>query len=334
MGVHPTAEDVQKIKKRENARSAIAAVGDGISALANLYNTSKGADNVTAPTLSANNHKRYEQYRQRLEKLDDERQRMKLDARYKDKMHEYQMHRDKVKDQQWDASFKSGEEKWKKSFQHTLDEAARSQLNADRNYNEGVRQFGERMNQQNKQMETSKAQFNASHDLQNRGLDLRENELAANEGRRKQISLYNFERAQGSKIPFAIGGKTYVVGAKSLDENIGNMAAAILHDLRNSEKFKHLSDEELAKDPEFRSIKKSLDASKVDAKKLAETVKTYMHQSPSAQNMLQDMHNYYERERKYAETGVYEDYMPEDSGTRKSPTGATDEGGKKKSPTA
>lgn len=56
-----TLEEQEKERKREKAKAIISAVGDGVSAIANMYYTSKGAISTpTGPSLSEQNKKRYD----------------------------------------------------------------------------------------------------------------------------------------------------------------------------------------------------------------------------------------------------------------------------------
>ena len=91
-----------------------------------------------------------------------------------------------------------------------------------------------------------------------------------------------------------------------MHDNIGNMAGAILYDLRNSDKYKNLSDEELtnySKAKDYIAMQRQLDPSKVNPKQLAETVKKYASSSPSAQAILKELHDYYAQEKAFAESG-------------------------------
>ena len=72
----PNEEDLKKEQKRERTRALISALGDGISAISNLYSTTKGAVPVpTTPTLSERNTARYNDIvNRRLKKAEERKQ--------------------------------------------------------------------------------------------------------------------------------------------------------------------------------------------------------------------------------------------------------------------
>lgn len=62
----PSPEEEEKQRKRERSRAILAAIGDGVSALSNLYHTSKYAPDMSNPgsSLSDNGRKRYDRWKQ------------------------------------------------------------------------------------------------------------------------------------------------------------------------------------------------------------------------------------------------------------------------------
>ncbi len=99
----PNEEDLKKEHKREKTRALISALGDGISAISNLYSTTKGAVPVpTTPTLSERNAARYNEIvNRRLKKADDRKQAL-TNSMFMDKQQDYREGRDKVEDQHYD----------------------------------------------------------------------------------------------------------------------------------------------------------------------------------------------------------------------------------------
>ena len=62
----PSPEEEERQRKRERSRAILAAIGDGVSALSNLYHTSKYAPDMSNPgsSLSDNSRKRYDRWKQ------------------------------------------------------------------------------------------------------------------------------------------------------------------------------------------------------------------------------------------------------------------------------
>lgn len=62
----PSPEEEEKQRKRERSRAILAAIGDGVSALSNLYHTSKYAPDMSNPgsSLSDDGRKRYDRWKQ------------------------------------------------------------------------------------------------------------------------------------------------------------------------------------------------------------------------------------------------------------------------------
>ena len=75
---HPSDEEMKKIRRRENAERIISAIGDGVSSIANLYYTTKGAPSIKY------NKSMTEATNARLEKLkaDREKRREEYEAAY------------------------------------------------------------------------------------------------------------------------------------------------------------------------------------------------------------------------------------------------------------
>jgi hypothetical protein len=62
----PSPEEEEKQRKRERSKAILAAIGDGVSALSNLYHTSKYAPDMSNPgsSLSDDGRKRYDRWKQ------------------------------------------------------------------------------------------------------------------------------------------------------------------------------------------------------------------------------------------------------------------------------
>lgn len=164
----PTAEQLEKERKREKRERLFAAIGDGISALSNLYFTTKGAPNMYNPEYSQS-----KQVASRWQKLKEDRD-AKLNAYIRDMMNakqaddanaeqerrwmrqlgidaynhkkdadaiQYKKDRDKTKDDQWKQSFDQKEKQFTEAQglrKDGLDEKKRSnkaneKLKASRN---------------------------------------------------------------------------------------------------------------------------------------------------------------------------------------------------------
>lgn len=110
----PDPKRLKEDAKRARTRNVITALGDGISTLANLYYTTKGAPNMLdgKNTLSAKSQARYDKliqdYKDNLEKYRQGR----LKAEQLDKEWNYRAERDKVGDEQWNKSHQLGLDKF------------------------------------------------------------------------------------------------------------------------------------------------------------------------------------------------------------------------------
>ena len=173
----PDPERLKEDAKRARTRNVIAALGDGISALANLYYTTKGAPNMLdgKNTLSAKSQARYDKliqdYKDNLEKYRQGR----LKAEQLDKEWDYRAERDKVGDEQWNKSHQLGldkfeyqkghdkvgddryaaeqehiaereakaDEQWNVTHKFRQEQSQQTQDNWQKTFDEGVRRFNE-----------------------------------------------------------------------------------------------------------------------------------------------------------------------------------------------
>lgn len=69
-----TAEELEQARKRESRQKLLSAIGDGLSAISNIYLTSKGSPGVKLPSLSARAQARWDKF---------EAERKAYDAQYK-----------------------------------------------------------------------------------------------------------------------------------------------------------------------------------------------------------------------------------------------------------
>lgn len=295
----PSQEQLEKERRRDKASRVINAIGDGIGALSNLYFTTKGAPSVQispSNTLSGVYKKRYDEMTAKRKEERDKWVAGYLNAAGQDKAqgntdraHAFQRERAKKQDDNADRAYE---------FQVKQ---------AERTWNRAGEQDAENKRRWEEQFAETKKNGAASRANAAGALGLRKQQLDYSRHKDKETRVYNFQKSQGKTIPFSIGDKTYVVGSNALNDNIGNMAGAILYDLRNSDNYKDLSDEELEKfSPKskgYKDMQKQLDPSKVNPKQLAETVKKYASTSPSAQVILKELHDYYAQEKAFAESG-------------------------------
>lgn len=294
----PSQEQLEKERRRDKASRIISAIGDGIGALSNLYFTTKGAPSVQispSNTLSGVYKKRYDELTAKRKEERDKWVAGYLNAAGQDRVqgnadrsHEFQKERAKEQDKKADRAHE---------FQVTQ---------ADRTWKRAREQDAENKRRWEEQFAETKKNGAASRANAAGTLGLRKQQLDYSRHKDKVTRVYNFQKSQGKTIPFSIGDKTFVVGSNALHDNIGNMAGAILYDLRNSDKYKNLSDEELtnySKAKDYIAMQRQLDPSKVNPKQLAETVKKYASSSPSAQAILKELHDYYAQEKAFAESG-------------------------------
>ena len=173
----PDPKRLKEDAKRARTRNVITALGDGISTLANLYYTTKGAPNMLdgKNTLSAKSQARYDKliqdYKDNLEKYRQGR----LKAEQLDKEWDYRAERDKVGDEQWNKSHqlgldkfeyqkgrdkvgddrytveqehraerdKVGDEQWNETHKFRQEQSQQTQDNWQKTFDEGVRRFNE-----------------------------------------------------------------------------------------------------------------------------------------------------------------------------------------------
>ena len=153
-------EELEAQAKRRKRTAIFSAIGDGISALSNLYFASKGAPNMydaknsVLPRLKAQWDQEDERQRTLREKytagamqamkMDDENEKYERDWKHTIDREAVADKRadDQYKFQQGEAARKQAN--WAAEQQFKKDESDRNQQNLDRQHEEGVRQFNER----------------------------------------------------------------------------------------------------------------------------------------------------------------------------------------------
>lgn len=121
----PDTEQLKKNAKHARTRNIIAALGDGISAIANLHYTTKGAPNMYdgKSTLTAKSQARYDKLMQDYKDNLDKYKQGQLKAEQLDKEWNHRAEREKVADEHWDKDYtyrenrdNQSQENWKKTY--------------------------------------------------------------------------------------------------------------------------------------------------------------------------------------------------------------------------
>ena len=151
-----TAEEKEAERKRQRRKAIFAAIGDGVSALANLYYTSKGALNAYdgKNTMSGKLKEQWEKDRKERRAKDKEyltgymqAQKWDDDAANADRSFEYQKGRDQVADDHWNSTFNFQKEQadkaegWRqKDYDFKVKQAEEEQKRWVKTFNERKRQ--------------------------------------------------------------------------------------------------------------------------------------------------------------------------------------------------
>lgn len=295
-----TEQEEAEASKKAKASALIMGLGDGISALTNLYYTTKGSPSVQQTNTLGKFQMDYERAKARRERLRDQLF-ARMEEAAKDQLF-YDRRKGEIQDQRdWEKGIR--EQGWKREdSKRTEDKAERGEVRRqtwereDSRDAENRRRFDLQYGLNVKQADRTQKNAEAGIGLQTKRYELQDR-------KDKEARIYQFKKVQGDEIPFVIEGKTYVVGSKALASNVGNIVANILEDVRNSDRFRDKSNRELAKDREWYEINKALNTSKSDVKKLAESMKRYAKYSPSAIEAFQRLSDYYNRGKREAENG-------------------------------
>lgn len=131
--------DVEIDPKRERNRAIVSAIGDGLSALSNLYFTTKGAPSMEQPKLSEKNMARYnylKDLRSKQEAAYNAGLMNAMDRDYQigenDRKWKYQSDRDSLLDNRYKESADAERNKWNTEFEYKKGQDALAQSNFDR----------------------------------------------------------------------------------------------------------------------------------------------------------------------------------------------------------
>lgn len=165
----PTEEEVAAEKKKQRRKAIFSAIGDGVSALANLYfvgqhgalNAYDGKSNMT-DKLKAQWDKEDKERQAKTEKylsgymnaqkMDDDNakdarnwahqlEREKVSDKRADDQFQFQKDRAAKQDDQWQKTFDNNNEHWNKDFDFKKERAAKQDEQWDKQFRESVRQF-------------------------------------------------------------------------------------------------------------------------------------------------------------------------------------------------
>lgn len=140
----PDPEQLKKDAKRSRTRNIIAALGDGISAIANLHYTTKGAPNMYdgKNTLTAKSQARYDKLMQDYKDNLDKYRQGQLKAEQLDKEWNHRAEREKVADEQWKQSFeyqkgrdKVGDDRYAAEQKHRTEREAKADEQWNKSFN-------------------------------------------------------------------------------------------------------------------------------------------------------------------------------------------------------
>lgn len=276
-------EELEKEKKRERTKAKILAISDALNAVSNLYFTTRGATSVQSPSLSEANKKRYADRLAAREKQQQEYIAALEKAGMEDVADEIRQNMEREKQQ-------SSREIAKENRV-----SAEARAAADREHRAAE---AEKDRAQKEKLAGQQREFTAGQNAANRAQ--RQQQIEAQQQRARSTNIRYFHQSQGDEIPFMLEGKTYVVGSKALDANVGNFARNILEDARNSPKFKDKTDKDLLRDPEWRKMTQDLTLDR-DPKRLSQAVKSYAKYSPATVRDIEQMARYYANGKRAAE---------------------------------
>lgn len=155
--VPKTAEQIEAERRKEKRDKMFASIGDGISALANLYFTTQGAPNAynQRNSMSAQTQARWDKYNK--EYQDEMRQYVPLymqamqrdearadgDRRWRNMLEQQDKQDARYEEQQQTAreAREQQQENWERTFEAQQQQREQQQANADRTFEESKRQF-------------------------------------------------------------------------------------------------------------------------------------------------------------------------------------------------
>lgn len=267
-----TPEELAREKKRERNRALIGAISDGVSAFANLYATTKGAQGTPQlPSMTQAATKRYEEAIERRRKLQDQYTAALGRAGFEDLA---QAHREQIVNTK-----NAADNVLAKTKEEGLDRRAKE-----------ARNFEVAMADLEYERQTATEKRKAEIDIAKTKLIKRftANENALNrQGQKDLINYRQTAKAEqyGKPIKVDLGDGIVTIGDKTLKNSAGNLAAMILSDLPNFPEFKGKSEKELAKNQDYFNIKKLLDP-KRNSRGFEDAVRMYVSKSPQAKSSL------------------------------------------------
>lgn len=200
----PTEEELKKERKRENARSIISAIADGVSAVSNLYFTGKGAKNVEQTSMSEANTKRYQEILDRRRKTKEKWDDARLAAYDRDRGFNYQKGRD---GENWKRSGEWHDEQVKADNTRYADNKERiaridTENKTDRDRNYDLNKKGQEI--QEKGQKDASALGWANHGLQKKAQEdsarIQEERIKAMGGRATRGKRIGFSDGSGNDV--------------------------------------------------------------------------------------------------------------------------------------
>lgn len=191
----PDTEQLKKNAKHARTRNIIAALGDGISAIANLHYTTKGAPNMYdgKSTLTAKSQARYDKLMQDYKDNLDKYKQGQLKAEQLDKEWNHRTEREKVADEQWKQSFEHTKERakvaddhWDKDYTYRENRDNQSQENWEKTYD-----LQKQTQQDNKQFRKDQIDAQNKRTEAARAKGVRGKETVFSDGKGNNVIIYD-----------------------------------------------------------------------------------------------------------------------------------------------
>ena len=195
----PDTEQLKKNAKHARTRNIIAALGDGISAIANLHYTTKGAPNMYdgKSTLTAKSQARYDKLMQDYKDNLDKYKQGQLKAEQLDKEWNHRTEREKLADEQWNKSHQLGLDKFE--YQKGRDKVADDHWNKDYTYRE---------NRDNQSQENWKKTYDLQKQTQQDNKQFRQDQIDA---QNKRTEAARAKGVRGKETVFSDGKGNNVI---------------------------------------------------------------------------------------------------------------------------
>lgn len=191
----PDTEQLKKNAKHARTRNIIAALGDGISAIANLHYTTKGAPNMYdgKSTLTAKSQARYDKLMQDYKDNLDKYKQGQLKAEQLDKEWNHRTEREKIADEQWKQSFEHTKERakvaddhWDKDYTYRENRDNQSQENWEKTYD-----LQKQTQQDNKQFRKDQIDAQNKRTEAARAKGVRGKETVFSDGKGNNVIIYD-----------------------------------------------------------------------------------------------------------------------------------------------